>query len=151
VITHEMGNAKPPAARYAMVLEWTSKLPGEEPKEKTVAIPRGWEVREGIRSEYWVAHKMHTAFAALARANGVPLSKEFFLFAHGEPVGCGEYASEDPHHRAFSDCTIREAEWELHGQDGPLLTVAVNMDGIPDDQLNDMARRTGSRNVAVEV
>ena len=144
MITHEMGDAKPPAARNALLIEWTSYLPGEEPKEKTAVLPRGWEVRAGLRDAYWVAHKMHTECIALFRANELPLPSRFIMGTRGEVVGGGVYTSAEPHDRALCDCSIREAEWELRGQNVPLLGIGVDMSAIPDDQLIELCHRTGA-------
>ena len=57
-------------------------------------LPPGWEVRKQFRDEYWVAHKMHGEFAALSRANNLPLPKEFTIMFDGELVGWGDMGAK---------------------------------------------------------
>jgi hypothetical protein len=75
MITHDMGDAIPPANDKLIILEWQSKTGGEGASEKTVMLHPGWEVREFMRDEYWIAKKMHTEFARVCKASGVALPK----------------------------------------------------------------------------
>lgn len=125
-------------------------MPGEEPTEKTLVLPRGWEVREHgpFREGYWKSHKMHTECAAICRANGLPLPTEFSIILHGEVVGCGEYGSEELEDRVIHDCIVREAEWEYRDF-GYIPAIGVDMSHLSEDQAAEFARRTGSRRVVL--
>lgn len=108
-ITHNMGDAIPPTNDKVCILEWQSRLKGEkELTGKTVVLPRGFAVAKMLRDEYWVAHKMHTEFTTLCKANGASLPKAMFIIVGEELVGFGDYPSDDPHIRAFADCIVRE-------------------------------------------
>jgi hypothetical protein len=151
VITHDMGDAIPPPNEKFCILEWNSKTGGEGAREKTVMFHPGWEVREFMRDEYWVAVKMHTEFAGVCKAHNVTLPNDLLIIGPGdEPddrvvIGFGSYGSEDPAHRAFIDCTIREAEWEMGDMKGPLPLIAMDMSEVPDEALAELRRRTGAK------
>jgi hypothetical protein len=143
MITHDMGDAIPPANKTPQIVEWTSKRPGEPPTSKTLMVPAGMAVREGLRSEYWCSLKVHREFAAVCEANNVVLPAGFMIIASDELIGWGSYASDDAHERAFIDCMIREAEWEFRGR-GKLPMIGMDLSAIPDEQQIALARRTGA-------
>jgi hypothetical protein len=149
MITHDMGNTLPPANRHLMIVEWSSKMPGEKSQEKSAMLQPGWEVREQFRDEYWVAHKMHGEFATICRANGKPLPGLFIIILENELIGCGHYKSEDLHDRAMADTTIREFEWEQRGT-GQVPMIGVIMGDLPEDQEVELVRRTGTTRMGMQ-
>jgi hypothetical protein len=143
MITHDMGDAIPPANKTPRVVEWTSKQRGCEPTTRTMMLPVGMAVRASLRDAYWCSRKMHEEFAAACRANNVALPALFVIVLSDEVIGGGTYANEDARDRAFTDCVILEAEWEFRGG-GKLPMIGTDLSGIPDEQQIEIARRTGA-------
>jgi len=143
MITHEMGNAIPPANKHPRMIAWVSKQPGEPPTNKTMMMPTSMAVRDGLRDTFWCAQKMHVEFAAACQAANVALPIGFVIVLADEVIGYGAYNSDDAHDRAFADVAICEREWECRGR-GRLPRIGVDLSGIPDEQQIALARRTGA-------
>jgi hypothetical protein len=151
MIKHEHGDEIPPTNKQLWIIEWMSRGPGEtKPTSKTVMVPPGMGVREGLRGEYWCARKMHEEFAAVCRRARVALPNLFMIMIPNTLVGYGSYANEDAHYRGFVDCVIREAEWECRGRNElPMIGMDLASAGVPEAELTALSQRTGAPTMGI--
>jgi hypothetical protein len=105
----------PPANDKLYSLEWTFEEGRHAGKTKSAIIMPGMTVNAALHQRYWNVHLAHSKLAELHAKHGLPLPNVFIIFTGGpktgsKPIGYGHYLADDPHHRAFVDCAVYEAE-----------------------------------------
>jgi hypothetical protein len=158
MIKHEMGDALPPTfgfgkPRSMQIIEFQLKdLAG---KVQCLSVPVSYgdgalPVHKNLRSEYWVAVKMHNEFAALAKLHGARRCRTFTLIDGKEVVGTGHYNdSHDAYDRAYIDCMMREVAAVEYGR--KVMVANLIDENIPAEAYNALIERTGTTCASIEL